>query len=292
MPKKKLRKGQRKGKLCWKDQRKGKIICPPPTTASTTITTTATTTATTSTSATTGIIWLNQCFKKMVVKMKKFNKAQVELRLANRIQSWGRMMNNKKNKSAFTFSDALAAMNDATENGTSCKGNSSSLPEAKKVQQTLANCSVSAGDHCDQGKLPIPIDPAKVSSCKTMLLSFVQEFKGCLTMSTDAKICSCVQGLTHPSADCLNFRDMHDGVKSQKEKCTKASFDGSFGDCRKQERMAAKFVNKCKQSCTTPTPTTAATAATTATAATAATTATTVTTATKTATTATTATTA
>ena len=26
-------------------------------------------------------------------------------------------------------------------------------------------------------KLPIPIDPAKVSSCKTMLLSFVKEFK-------------------------------------------------------------------------------------------------------------------
>merc|ERR1719341_1653485 len=249
MPKKKLRKGQRKGKLCWKDQRKGKIICPPPTTASTTITTTATTTATTSTSATTGIIWLNQCFKKMVVKMKKFNKAQVELRLANRIQSWGRMMNNKKNKSAFTFSDALAAMNDATENGTSCKGNSSCLPEAKKVQQTLANCSVSAADHCDQGKLSIPINSTKVSSCKTSLTDFAKDFKDCLTKPTDPEICSCVQDLSNPSADCLNFRAMHDGVKSQKEKCTKASFAGSFGDCRKQERMAAKFVNKCKLSC-------------------------------------------
>ena len=27
------------------------------------------------------------------------------------------------------------------------------------------------------------------------------------------------------------------------------SEEGSFGDCRKQERMAAKFGNKCKQSC-------------------------------------------
>ena len=25
--------------------------------------------------------------------------------------------------------------------------------------------------------------------------------------------------------------------------------EGSFGDCRKQERMAAKFGNKCKKAC-------------------------------------------
>ena len=31
------------------------------------------------------------------------------------------------------------------------------------------------------------------------------------------------------------------------EYLTQGSVDGSFGDCRKQQRMAAKFVNKCKQ---------------------------------------------
>ena len=35
------------------------------------------------------------------------------------IFSWGNLMNNKKNTSSFTFSDALEAINDATENGTS-----------------------------------------------------------------------------------------------------------------------------------------------------------------------------
>ena len=87
-------------------------------------------------------------------------------------------------------------------------------------------------------------------------------------------------GLTNPGDECLDFKAMHDGVKAQKEKCTKVflflfiwclkrkvkaqtcalkhkhlsfplqgSEEGSFGDCRKQERMAAKFGNKCKQSC-------------------------------------------
>ena len=74
-----------------------------------------------------------------MAKTKKFNKAQVELRLANRVKrldiviviviaifiiivkmiifSWGKLMKNKKNNSASTFTDALEAMNEATGNG-------------------------------------------------------------------------------------------------------------------------------------------------------------------------------
>merc|ERR1719234_1026729 len=37
-----------------------------------------------------------QCFTDMVAKTKKFNKAQVEFRLAKRIESWGKLMKNKK----------------------------------------------------------------------------------------------------------------------------------------------------------------------------------------------------
>jgi len=203
----------------------------------------------------------DQCFTDMVAKTKKFNKAQVEFRLAKRIESWGKLMKNKKDNSASTFSDALDAMNDATGNGTSCDGDSSSLAEAKEVQEKLANCSTSAGDNCDEGGLSIPINSTQVSSCKTTLEAFAKDFKDCLTKSTDALICSCVQGLTNPSSDCLNFKAMHDGLKTQKEKCTKGSESGSFGDCRKQERMAAKFGNKCKKSCSGPSVTTQAPAA-------------------------------
>jgi len=193
-----------------------------------------------------------QCFTDMVAKTKKFNRAQVEFRLTKRIETWGKLMKNKKNNSASTFSDALDAMNDATGNGTGCDGDSSSLAEAKKVQAKLANCSASAGDNCDEGKLSIPINSTQVSSCKTTLEAFAKDFKECLTKSGDATICSCIQGLTNPSSDCLNFKAMHDGVKAQKEKCTKGTEEGSFGDCRKQERMAAKFGNKCKKSCSGP----------------------------------------
>ena len=62
-------------------------------------------------------------------------------------------------------------------------------------------------------KLSIPINSTKVRSCKTMLPAFSQDFKvktilifrelsnwyslqDCLTKSTDAEICSCVQGET------------------------------------------------------------------------------------------------
>merc|ERR1712210_418986 len=36
------------------------------------------------------------CFTDMVAKTKKFNKAQVEFRLAKRVESWGKLMKNKK----------------------------------------------------------------------------------------------------------------------------------------------------------------------------------------------------
>merc|ERR1712227_37466 len=189
------------------------------------------------------------CFADLVAKTKKFNKAQVEYRLCKRVQTWGKLMRNKKNNSASTFADALEAMNDATGNGTGCDGDSASLAEAKEVQAKLANCSVSAGDNCDEGKLATPIDSTLVSTCKDTLEAFAKDFKDCLTKSSDAEICSCAQGLTNPGDECLDFKAMHDGVKAQKEKCTKGSEEGSFGDCRKQERMAAKFGNKCKQSC-------------------------------------------
>merc|ERR1711994_64751 len=189
------------------------------------------------------------CFADLVAKTKKFNKAQVEFRLAKRVESWGKLMKNKKSNAASTFADALEAMNDATGNGTGCDGDSASLEEAKKVQAKLANCSTSAGDNCDEGKLATPINSTLVSSCKDTLEAFAKDFKDCLTKSSDAEICSCAQGLTNPGDECLDFKTMHDGVKAQKEKCTKGSEEGSFGDCRKQERMAAKFGNKCKQSC-------------------------------------------
>merc|ERR1712010_236180 len=148
-------------------------------------------------SSTSGTGRQDTCFTDMVAKTKKFNKAQVEFRLAKRIKSWGKLMKNKKSNSASTFNDALEAMNDATEKGKSCDGDSSSLAEAKKVREKLANCATTARDNCDEGKLSIPINSTLVSSCNTTLGTFAKDFKECLTKSTDAEICTCVQGLTN-----------------------------------------------------------------------------------------------
>merc|ERR1712037_941572 len=138
LQKKKSRKnGRRQKKQLRNGQRKRKDWWPKPTT---TTTTAATATATPTVTSTSTGRPPDQCFWDLVVKTKKFNKAQVELSLAKRIESWGSLMTNKKNNAAFTFSDTLDAMNDATETGTSCKGDSSSLPDAKIVQQKLANC--------------------------------------------------------------------------------------------------------------------------------------------------------
>merc|ERR550532_3453322 len=87
-------------------------------------------------SSTSGTGRQDTCFTDMVAKTKKFNKAQVEFRLAKRVESWGKLMKNKKNNSASTFSDALEAMNEATGNGMSCEGDSSSLAEAKKFKKS------------------------------------------------------------------------------------------------------------------------------------------------------------
>merc|ERR1711963_960160 len=93
----------------------------------------------------------------------------------------------------------------------------------QEVQAKLANCSVSAGDNCGEGKLASPIDSTLVSTCKDTLEAFAKAFKVCLTKSSDAEICSCVQGLTNPGDECLDFKTMHDGVKAQKDKCTKGT---------------------------------------------------------------------
>merc|ERR1712001_23652 len=135
-------------------------------------------------SSTSGTGRQDTCFTDMVAKTKKFNKAQVEFRLAKRIESWGKLMKNKKNNSASTFSDALEAMNEATGNGKKCEGDSSSFAEAKKVREKLANCSVSAGANCDEGKLATPINSTLVSSCKTTLEAFAKDFKECLVKSS------------------------------------------------------------------------------------------------------------
>merc|ERR1712212_1094449 len=76
-----------------------------------------------------------QCFTDMVAKTKKFNRAQVEFRLCKRIETWGKLMKNKKNNSASTFSDALEAMNEATGNGKNATETAQALLKQRKFKK-------------------------------------------------------------------------------------------------------------------------------------------------------------
>jgi len=191
----------------------------------------------------------DQCFIDLVTKTKKFNKAQSEHRLAKRIISWGKLMKNKKESSASTFNDSLEAIDGATNGGKGCDGDASMKEDSKKVHEKLKNCATTAGANCDEGKLSTPINATLLTSCNTTLDTFTKAFKACLIKSTAAEQCSCVQGLADPEATCLDFKSLNTAVKKQKDSCTKGTSEGSFGDCRKAEREAAKFTGKCKKSC-------------------------------------------
>ena len=59
--------------------------------------------------------------------------------------------------------------------------------------------------------------------------------------------CSCFSALTLVDDSCTKFDDVETKAKAAKKKCTKPSDEpGSFGDCRKQERLVAHYGYKCK----------------------------------------------
>jgi len=184
------------------------------------------------------------CFADMVAKTKKFNAAQTNGRMVTRMTNWKNVMINKKNSSSSTFKDSLDAMTESTGNGTSCGGKGMDK-ESKDVFDKLKSCAKTAASKCD---LSAAINETLMMKCNASLTTFTKAFKDCLNKVT-AEACTCVQGLTEPGADCLKFKSMNDAVKKQKKKCTGGKEAGSFSDCRKQERLAAKFGNKCKVGC-------------------------------------------
>jgi len=179
----------------------------------------------------------------LILKMKRFNKIQTEARLAKRITGFATQMANKKNTSSTTFDDSLTAINESTNGGKSC-GSGNSSAEEKAVYDKLKNCSKTAAAACNAGNSSVTVDTSLAETCAATSEKFVKDFKNCLT--DVSKACACVLALTEPESKCLDFKSMSDALKEQKQRCTKGTNPGSFGDCRKQERMAAKFANKCK----------------------------------------------
>lgn len=191
------------------------------------------------------------CFADLIKKLQKFNAAQTNYRMVTRIKNWNTLLKNKKDTSKDAFKDSLEAMEESTGGGKECGGGAMDK-ESKEVFDKLKDCAKTASANCDTSNMTKPVDDALLTKCEPLLKAFTTGFKDCLTKSTEAEQCSCVQGLTDPEKDCLAWKDVNLAMKEQKQKCTKGDKAGSFGDCRKQERLAAKFGNKCKVACKKP----------------------------------------
>lgn len=154
----------------------------------------------------------------------------------------------KENAANNTFGDALAALDESTNGGKECGEDGSEDADTKKIHDKLKGCGASAGSKCDISNITLPTE-ALLTECKTLLTAFSTDFKKCLTgdsATASATQCTCIQGLTVPKDACLDNATARKDLLAQKNKCTKGDEEGSFGDCRKAEREAAKAANKCR----------------------------------------------
>ena len=181
-----------------------------------------------------------ECFKTLCEKSKKFNLYQTQLRKAKRVESWVEQMDKKKAKAPTTFQNASDAIQASTSNGTQCESGAIG-DEAKTANEKLQKCKSTAVEKCSSSKIE-GLDTAKITECKPKLQAYVDAYKECLKKCE----CSCFTGLALVDDSCTKFSDMETKTKTAKNKCTKQSEDGSFGDCRKQERVVAHYGNKCK----------------------------------------------
>lgn len=195
----------------------------------------------------------NTCLlKDHVTAIKKFSRASSELKSLNKINNFRKQMKGKKESANDTFADSAAAIKESMGGGKSCEGSAADLSAAKEVHDKLANCSMSAGANCDEKAAGAAINETALTSCNQTLVAFTTGFKKCYTgVGAQDKVCTCMAALVIPGDDCMDFAPTAKKIKAQKLKCTKGTQPGSFGDCRKQERMAAKYGNKCKKSCAT-----------------------------------------
>merc|ERR1711874_479973 len=171
--------------------------------------------------------------------LKKFRTNRNQLRKAKRIQTFVRQMDKKKEKALTTFKNASEAIQEATINITLCNGGS--VPEVVKVAaETPASCNTTASELCDTSTIP-ELNMTLVEECIPLLQATQDAYVKCLTDCD----CSCFTSVPVISESCIKFTTMENNTKTAKRKCTNPSEEGSFGDCRAQERVVAYYGVKC-----------------------------------------------
>lgn len=164
----------------------------------------------------------------------------------------GKLAKAKKVKAMTTFERAAAALQAATSNCTACVGNRTEQATAIKTCQTLANCSNSACDLCKAAELENNSQPGLeklLDSCSASFTAWQDAYR----IALRAEDCSRLENL--PSVQsCLNtdWKQLEKDYMVLFFKCVKSSTAGSFGDCRKNERMAAYLSYECAGKCDEP----------------------------------------
>merc|ERR1711962_570590 len=186
-----------------------------------------------------------ECTAEMFKAGKEFMKYSSYNRIIKRMQVKSKQAKNKAEKAKTSFDMAIEAIRGATFNCTACVGNRSEQEVAVKTCETLSNCSKSASELCAAAELE-PDLVAFYENCSQQFTSWEDAYKTALR----AESCSLLKDL--PSIEvCRDFDWKSHQTQLMKKfaMCVKSSTTGSFGDCRKNERMAAYLSYNCVEKC-------------------------------------------
>jgi len=154
----------------------------------------------------------------------------------------GALAKSKADKAKTTFKKAVMAIKGATLDCTACVGNRSEQEEAIKTCKTLSNCSTSAAALCAAAEITDNPTLALLQECNNTFVMWQIAYQSALTSQS----CSDIKNLPSvgncPESDWAGFDKNHQKLF---KKCVKSSTTGSFGDCRKNERMAAYLSYNC-----------------------------------------------
>merc|ERR1711997_1107822 len=191
-----------------------------------------------------------ECLAEVVQAIKNYKKAQSQYRQGNRISSWMKNMDKKKEKAADQFKNASDALESATGGGMSCNGGDPDT-EATEAQAILKNCSMTAAEKCDSSKIT-DLNSTKIAECKTATNNYVNLCDECIKQGT----CDCFTALPTFDKDMCNMTTTYASAKASKLSCNSPKEAGSFGACSKKQKMSGELVGKCTQTCDTPMTTT------------------------------------
>jgi len=191
-----------------------------------------------------------ECLAEVVQAIKNYKKAQSQYRQGNRISSWMKNMDKKKEKAADQFQNSSDALDSATGGGLSCNGGAPDS-DAAEAAAVLKNCSTTAAMKCDSTAIT-NLNSSKLETCKTETKNYVDAFDACVRTGT----CDCFTGLATFDKAMCDMETTYNSAKASKTMCNSPSEKGSFGECSKKQKEAGHLVGKCKKSCDSPVMTT------------------------------------